>query len=562
MTTSINSSVELLEFYQTVVNQHASIPLNPFKVCIDTKDKDGNIEKKQISFLINHASNLTDKMVNRIGMCQHRCNTCTARFKTMHRLSCKTGQIFFPDSLLELIDTSDPEYNCYAKYNEVCKTACATPITGVTVLRGDMLFNQPMTTGGFNHWYIPINEDDRTDPTIPSETIDLIEALILRYIVQEQMLRVIEPALQQGSASLKLLESILQKVVYGNTFLPATRWLISVVEDLAANGKTSCMRMSTVDRYTLLVPHLINAPYNKDMFSGAVSFFCQTGAQLTELLAYANDEQSMLRICEDRLDPTKYQRPTAEATVGQVSSAMKYLGDFTNSIVSVDELLVEHPETVVVSGTGPATDTSSSMTGFGKQMEAAKSANKSFKTFAERSGESSLTVAIRAVTTVDQLLELARTNNVNIEVCNGSVMYLAKTTLTEDKLSTPFMWAFTQEQSLSPYGVSGTWAHVTHIVPTWKRLVGTKYKNALFVVGGMKAKSTMTNCCFPEFLSSEYSRVCRTAFEGLNKTTPITVPTGPIALGVGVCNKDESNTLSSPLRVRVNSIEITLAKLM
>jgi hypothetical protein len=559
MTTTFINSTELYDSFCTIICQQASIPLNPFKVHINL-----NGEKKQVSFLLNHVS-MHNKLLNRIGQSQHKCNICTARFNAMHNLSGKTGQIFCQDSLIELIDPSDSDYKYYAKYNEVCKTTCATSVTGITVLRGDTLFNNSMMDGGFEHWYIPIDEEDRTDPAIPSETLDLIESLILRYIVQEQMLRLINTALLQGPTSLKLLESILQKVTYGNTFLPATRWLISVVDDLVAHRKTSCIHMSQVERYTLLTPHLLNTPFSRDMFSGAVSFVCQTGSQLVDLLASAHDEQSMLHLCEDRLNPTKYQRPIADATVGQVANAIKYLGDFTNSIVSVAELLTEHPETVVVNGSTQVSNTSSSLTGFSKQMANAKttSNNKSFKTFAERSGKSELTLAIRAINTVDQLLELIQEHNVSVEVSSsGSVMYLAKTTLTEDKLSFPFMWAFTQEQSLVPYGISRPWTPVTHIVPTWKRLGGTKHKNALFVVAGAKAKPTMTNCCFPEFLSSEYSRVCRTAFEGLNKTTPITVPTGPIALGVGICNKDESNTLSIPLRLRVNSIEITLTKLM
>ena len=72
--------------------------------------------------------------------------------------------------------------------------------------------------------------------------------------------------------------------------------------------------------------------HGNDMYDGAVAFFCQTGKQLIDLMKDAHDEKSMAILCNARLDPRNYQRPTAEPSAGQVTEAIKHLGDFTNTV--------------------------------------------------------------------------------------------------------------------------------------------------------------------------------------------------------------------------------------
>ena len=141
----------------------------------------------------------------------------------------------------------------------------------------------------------------------------------------------------------------------------------------------------------------------------------------------------------------------------------------------------------------------------------------------------------------------------------GTVGYIAKTSLPHEKLCVPFMWCVF-ESSIN-IGVT-TWTKVTHIVPTWKQLDNTKYRNVFFVINNTHGKNIKDNCCFPGFLSSEYKRTCGSAFEGLNKTMPITVPDEPLVLGFMTNTKNEGNDLCGTITVRLNGKqEITLSKL-
>ena len=97
----------------------------------------------------------------------------------------------------------------------------------------------------------------------------------------------------------------------------------------------------------------------------------------------------------------------------------------------------------------------------------------------------------------------------------------------------------------------------------WKALSGTGYKNVLFVVKKAKLPSGTHVCTFPSFLSSEYSRTCRTAFEGLKNTMKLIIPSGePLAFGIGHNTKDEHDNLhGSGLNLRIGDVNVIIRKL-
>jgi len=321
---------------------------------------------------------------------------------------------------------------------------------------------------------------------------------------------------------------------------------MSIVTDFITRGKKSCQYMSDKERYIILIPHLISSPIGKDLHDGAVAFFCQTGKQLIDLMEDAAGVDAMTKLCEARLNPLSYQRPTAAASVGQISEAIERLGNFFNTVMTLKYLLTYHPNTVSIQGQSIG----SSMDGFAKQMATALTFAQKVeaKTFAEKSKYLKLD-------TIADLIELAKSGNVDIEIMNEkpSAMYLASTTLAEEKRSVPHFWAFTHKSLDASFGIKQQWVHVTHIVPLWKNIKATPWKNVLFVLNGVKAID-LGNCCFPEFLSSEYSRTCRTAFEGLNKVVKVIVPDEPIVAGYGVSVKDEKMNLMHDIMVRVNGI--------
>lgn len=540
--------------YTTIAQNLASNAINPYKFNV----KQGETTR-QVSFLLRHQNPMTTKQINSVSRLQFKCKICTDRYHKLHNLSGMSGQIFFPDDVCESIDNLDHHYQHYLNYNKVSKSiAKNSDICEIVFLRNSSLFGWSPFEGEFCHWHINVRDEDLTDASFTEKDLKLIEQLILRYISQGQLVRLVNRALTQTSRSFKILESILEDVTYGSTFLPATRWLLSIVEDIEKMNKKSCTEFSLRDMYNFLVQKLLEAPYNSDMFSGAVSYYAQTGAQLVDLLEMARSAEQMRTLCETRLSPLNYQRPTESASVGQIENAMKYLGDFTNTLMTIDESIQLVPDTVVIAPPRTA-DISSSSSGFAKQLANLKP--RVDHTFADRCMQYDENREIENIKSVTDLMNFVSSHGAKVEVQDGNVVYLVNTTLAQDKISVPFFWAFSRA-SVSTIGMKlGSWTEVTHIIPVWKSLAGTRYKFVVFVIKNAQP-NIVGNCCFPEFLSSEYSRVCRSAFEGLNTTTKIAIPktTDKFALGIGISSINEQNE-THKLKLRVNGVEITLNKL-
>jgi len=521
----------------------SSAKINPFKF----PNKDGHT----VSIIFSHThDSSSDKKAFALGKEQHKCYYCGDRLRNLYHWSDLNEQIFFSDEVLSLIDPSDPNYSYYKKLHDISASACTTPISGIKIINNESLFYYELSTGGFNHWAKVIPESDRSSPSLSAATIHLYEAVISRYITRGQMISLVDSAIEQGIDSFELLVKILDDVTYGKTFLPATRWLMSIVTDFTTRGKKSCSWMSDKEKYTILIPYLINSPIGNDMYDCAVAFFCQTGKQLIDLMKDAHDEDAMAKLCKARLDPRNYQRPTAEPRAGQVIKAIEHLEEFTNTVMQLSELELYHPNMVTVI----KPNSSSSMYGFAKQLEAVAAKP---KTFAEKATFSN-------IKTVDDLLKFAASNQAIIEIKNEnenpSSMYLATTTLPKEKCTVPHFWIFTNKSLDYNFGISQEWVTVSHIVPLWKNIKLTTWLNVLFVLD-IKKTNDLKNCCIPQFLSSAYSRICGTAFNDLNNKTNVNVPKGPLAAGYGASATNEKMDLNRPITVRINGKVIVINRL-
>jgi hypothetical protein len=203
------------------------------------------------------------------------------------------------------------------------------------------------------------------------------------------------------------------------------------------------------------------------------------------------------------------------------------------------------------------------MTGFSALLAKAQAAKaKAPSDFASRCGKSSSDVDIKTIDSVRKFVEFARgrpESKVEVAVDYGGFAYAAETTLPKDIISLRNLWAFNRGWNKSTFGLTGSWAPVAMTIPMFEYIDG--YKNCLFVIKGIKPKSSLGNCCFPEFLTSEYQRVCRTAFEGLNSTTQIVVPDGQLMIGIGSSVCDAYGKLTHPINLRVDGIPVTLLTL-
>jgi len=540
MSSTMNANTN--DNFYSIVNAVATNPINPYTVSYKGRD---------VKFIFDHSADSSGVAI--AVHSTYKCKACTSRAKRFCTLSDKNGQLFMPSSaMIHVADNLHKEQ--YTKMHDLSHAACRGDIRKIMFLNDSNLFKFDPMESGFNHFHINVPDEIMCDSSITPNEFELLEAAVNRYIIQGQMCRLIERLAVQGMDSCLILESCLQKVTYGDTFLLSLRWAKAILEDLLVRHRP-IKAMSPKGRFTFYMKHLFNGTLAPDLSSGTVCFECQTLAQLVDLLETAKSEKAMMVICEERLNPLKYQRPTADASVGQVANAIKLLGDFTISVAKIST----HSNAVPV-GVKPSNE-SSAMSGFSAQMVAATKTKST--SFADRCGGSTLSSEIRDLKTVDDLVKLCIKHpdlDVMINTINSSTMYLAENTLSSDRLCVPFTWAFCGS-SPSTWNMSG-WMSISHIIPTWKSLSATRYRNVLFVIKNAKIPSDTKVNTFPEFLSSEYTRTCRTAYEGLKNTMRLEIPIdGPLAFGIGACTKDEGWNLNGSVSFRINGIEVSISRL-
>ncbi len=536
------------DFAQYIANPLASRPVNPLIV----KD----IDDTTLHFLFQHqvpiggrdrAYYLMKRMDN--------CHTCADRFGQMHAISDMDSSIF---SSFAEIDTAFDQCAEYKKLAAHSTTACDFAITDLILLQKTNLFGHNISVGGFSHITRPVNPEHVTI-NISARTQLILDA-IPRYVTSGLFDRFLTRLIVQGQDSLDLMKTCLDKATYGHKFIPAVNWCSAVLADLATHSK-KWQYFTPKEKIAFGLHHIIRAGLDKDM-SGSVALLFQTAhGNIIDLLESAKSESAMTMLCEERLSPQNYQRRTVDASVGQITNAIKYLGDFKNTILDDNRAKELIPE-LVVHGTSVTnqSDPTSSMTGFAAQL--AKTQVKSpSSSFADRCGKTSIDADIKNIKTIRDFVKFSRAHpEIKVEILpgSGSVAYVAETTLDKEKISHRHVWAF-MRGSVSSYGLSGAWVQVTHTVPMYEYISG--YKNVLFVTPGIKSTSIFGNCCFPEFLTSQYNRVCGSAFEGLNRTTKIELPSGQLMAGIGTSVTNAYDKLHSPVNLRVGGICVTLNSL-
>ena len=479
------------------------------------------------------------------------CQRCGSFTEMASRYTDKNGPIFLTSDVMHHV-VSDIHKDAYQLAHEEIKLSCQQPIDGIYVLNQRNLFGYKShdSEKGFPHFHINISEESRTDSSVDAP---LIQAAFNRYIHQGQFKPVVDHLFIQGRASCEILERILGDVHYGNTFLPTLRWAMKIIDDL---GSRSLDRMSEKDKYLFLFKHLLDQKLSKDLYSGAVSFSCQTLDQLVDLMECAKSEEAMKKLTEDRLSPLNYQRRTADPSSGNVDEAMRLLGDFSIKVAPISA----HPDAVSIGV--QKSDEFSALKGF-EALKLSADARKKPETFADRCGGSKA-AKIKVISTMEQLVLYCQENPeacVQIHTVGHYPLYYSETTLRQDKLCVPFTWAFQLGNSPSKWKI-GSIAKVTHIIPGYRKLRRTKWRNVLFVVEGAEMSSDTQVNTFPEFLSSEYNRTCGKAYEALKNTMKLGIPTNePLAFGIGASSSDEHGILCSNIRLIVDGIDVTISKI-
>lgn len=490
---------------------------------------------------------------------QFNCRECGIRARHFGNLSDTEGPLFFNAKTVKKI--TDHDLELYKKMGDVTKKITSGPITDIVLVKGRYVSGvQPIkgesaTTGEiFRHWAFTIADTDMTTNGISDAKLELIESALHRYIPENlpSMIKKLVGSDTQGAInSLEMMEQCCHQATYGNKWLPALRWVLDIVKGLKSQY------MSQRETWAFFAQHLLKAPISKDLYGAVCPFYHTVNSNIIDLLRSAKTKEGMTKLIKERLSPLTYQRrdPNANLAEGEINIAIKHLGEFSNSVMTMEEVS-KQPHAVVLGATP-----SSSMKGF--QTLLSKAAKKpdidSPSGFAARAGSHGVAAKIK---TMDQLLTFLENNpgtKLEMRTDDWRLCYVAKTTLKEEARCHPHFWGFSQHRGALQLGLS-IWAEVTGILPMYKYIEG--YGNIVFFFRGSRVPhGVIGNCNFPELLSSEYKRTCGKAFERLNTLSKIEIPEGPIAVGLGMSSVNEMKTFNKKVWLRIEGIEIAIDRI-
>ena len=559
MTTAIQTTST--DFLQHVITPLTSTNIKPLVV----SGPDGEIW----SWLFEHEAPAGNRNSSyRIMKSLYNCHMCSDRFGTMTPISDTDGSICLP---FMNISSEYIHHSQFHKMGQFAIDTCKNPISNLVLVQNPSVFGYVEKVGGWSHILRTVNPSHLTTCT-NEERITLIKNCIPRYVTSGLFQRFMSRLVNQDKDSLGLMKTCLDKAAYGHKFIPAVDWCGAVLDDCATYSKPWA-HFSPKEKIGFALKHVMCAGLTKDI-SGSVAMLFQTAnSNIIGLLEDAKSESAMIKLCAERLSPENYQRRTADASEGQIENAIKYLGDFNNTILNTERAMELIPEmvchgqsktTLAFSASAGTDATSSSMSGFAAQLAKVQLKTPAISSFATRCGKSSIDVEIKDINTVKKFVDFTRAHpelKVEISLDSGSIAYAAETTLDKDMISHRHLWAFmtTPKSAFGLSGLSSSWAEVTNTIPMYEYITG--YKCAIFVVSGIKTTSDFRNCCLPEFITPAYRRVCGPAFEGLNKTMKMVIPAGQLMAGIGTSVKDNYDTLYSPINLRINGIVATLRTL-
>lgn len=265
-----------------------------------------------------------------------------------------------------------------------------------------------------------------------------------------------------------------------------------------------------------------------------------------DVLACAHDEKAVIAILKERFSPMNYCRPTAAPSDGQIEIAMKQLGAFEVVVMTAYQASTKYGA-IAFSGKDAS---SSSMAAFAA-MKVTRGGAAGFASRASRT-------VFSPPTTLSELLKIA--SSIKLEMYAEGSPSTAYTTTLGDKVIYPHLWCYENGKRPSYYGLSG-WIPISAVLPMkWEESKG-RHRNYLFISPRTRLPSKVANCCFPEFLSPAYQRICGKAFEKLNTLMTPSVPaTGPYAAGIGTSITGADGSLCRAPRFRANGVEFTISR--
>tara|TARA_X000000368_G_C23055440_1_gene723621 strand:- start:215 stop:1900 length:1686 start_codon:yes stop_codon:yes gene_type:complete len=341
------------------------------------------------------------------------------------------------------------------------------------------------------------------------------------------------------------LKVLLTNSVYGCNQLPAINWFINLLNEVS---KLSNLweNIDFSKKLEIIAKTICNSPYCEgDSDSAHIGYFHTVNGFILDILENGYTPTAVVKMIEERNNPTLYRRKIAPPSEGNIQAAEKLCENLVNTIETIEQL--ESHEGCVAIKDYDTNKNSNEMTNAFAAMRKENDKNK-YGSFANRMRHS--------ISNANNLKEIINDikcgiiNKVEIEKTNLSTVYTAHTTLNENDLSykVGHLWAFMG--STYRFKELETVSHIYHFK------VG-KFNNIMFIIKNsretLKNNPINNNCMFPEFLAPKH-RSCEKAVEKLNSLTKIAIPeSGEISLGMGSSAGFENGKLVNHIKLVITS---------
>ena len=339
------------------------------------------------------------------------------------------------------------------------------------------------------------------------------------------------------------LKALLTKSVYGCNQLPSLNWFINLLNEVS-KVSDSWENIFFPKKLAIIAKTICNAPYCEgDSYSAHIGYFHTVNGFILDILENGYTPTSVVKMIEERNNPTLYRRKIAPPSEGNIRAAEKLCENLVNTIETIEQL-ESHEGCVAIKDSNV-----NSMTNAFATMRKVKENNKNiYGSFASRMKDS--TSNANSLKEIIDDIKLGIINKVEIEKTNLSSVYTAHTTLNDDELSykVGHLWAYMG--STYRFKEIETVSHIYHFK------IG-KFNNIMFIIKNsretLKNNPINGNCMFPEFLAPKH-RSCEKAVEKLNTLTKIAIPeTGEISLGMGTSAGFENGKLVNPIKLIITS---------
>jgi hypothetical protein len=413
---------------------------------------------KEIRVLFQHdCDGLAQEFVE-VAYSQFHCNSCKERSYRLCQLSNGVKPVLMPMDIISKFPQNE-DIALYKKMAVIASKIVQTRIKRVLVLSGDTIYNYGMNkdTSKYKHWTFKTFADTSV------KDYALIQAAFDRYINKFPKIA--------SCGTIEKLEKLKQyatEAKYGIILSNPISWLISLINSLhALPTSSSSTENSDWQRLVVYMQHLLTAPLLPDPMGAVCPFFQTAKNNIIELLGL--EREAAIKLMETRFSPTEYQRRTANPNDNEISMGFELLGSFKNEIMTFDE--------------------ARQCSGFVEIR-----ANGSLTTIPD---DTKMTI-----TQLTSLVGSAGNFVVELMCTDNEPCYIAKTTLGKN-VKYPYLWSFIHEND------KNGWKKMRAIVKI------NNTRNVLFITD--TKYTSFGDCCFPEFLSSNLTRVCGKYFEYIGK---------------------------------------------